>query len=338
MEEKQVFTINAYSPHATIQGLEQIYEGTVENGLVTFDNDFAQGKLKYVDYDNKMVAIISNIQYKKKTQFNFSYQKTGDEWISLLFNSQNCILMFNDIQHQYASHNNHGSFIEIKNGNVVWQPAFDIEKPIETIAVFISAKWFDKIVEASNREIKLKKMVEEDGEIFFINIEKKTLNISEQIFQMVNSTENNPFLNIKLESYMWALVSDTLYRYFKLQKGIPKQITQNQSEYIKAKMMAVKDEILNDFSKESLDLDYLTKLTGMNRTTFQQTFKAIFNAPFYQFYQEARFNEALRLLEFESYSTTAAASAIGYKNVSYFIKEFQKRFGMTPNEYKLKKK
>lgn len=94
--------------------------------------------------------------------------------------------------------------------------------------------------------------------------------------------------------------------------------------------------MLRDFSKESLDLDYLAKFAGMNRTKFQEAFKAIFNVSFHKYYQEARFNEALRLLEFEHYTTTTVAVAVGYKNVGYFIKEFQKRFGITPNEYKLK--
>jgi AraC-like DNA-binding protein len=170
----------------------------------------------------------------------------------------------------------------------------------------------------------------------FLPIAQHLRDIMEQIFVMLDKEHNNALANKKLESYLWALVSDTFYQFVNRQKQKEQPTNNAKPDEIRKKIIAARDEMLRDFSKESLDLDYLAKFAGMNRTKFQQAFKDIFNISFYKYYQEARFNEALRLLEFEQHTTTSVASAIGYKNVGYFIKEFQKRFGMTPNEYRTK--
>lgn len=336
MEQNKIFSINSYSPHTTIKELIQIYEGKVENGLVVFDNDFAKGKFKCVDYDNQMVAIINNIQYKKKTQFDFSSRETDKEWITLLFNSQSCIIILNNTTRREAAYNNHGSFMEFKNETVGWQPAPDKNNPVKTIVMFIAVKWFDEIGMTSDGATQLKNVLKAEEPVKLVQIGKNTVRILEEIFNMIDDMDNHPLLNKKLESYLWALATDTLYHCFNRLEDKQKQTTLSVSEQIKTQIMAAKDEMLRDFSKESLDLDYLAKFAGMNRTKFQEAFKAIFNVSFHKYYQEARFNEALRLLEFEHYTTTSVAAAVGYKNVGYFIKEFQKRFGVTPNEYRTK--
>lgn len=331
-----MFVINSYSPYTMVEDLIKVHEGKVENGLVTFETSFANGAFKYVDYNYNMVAIINNIQYTEKTKFSFVSKDTEGQWITLLYNSQSCILILDNVLPRKVSHNNHGSFIEFNDENVGWQPTFDVDSPIKTIMMFISVKWFEEIGMFPEESAQLRETLEKEGTIKFIHIEKHTVDILAQVFDIFENKSNHPLLNKKLEGYLWTLASDTLYNNFNLLAEKRSQTIHSESEQVKIRIMAVKDEMLRTFSKSNLDLDYWARVAGMNRTKFQQAFKDIFNVSFYKYYQEARFNEALRLLEFESYTTTSVAAAIGYKNVGYFIKEFQKRFGVTPNEYRTK--
>ena len=337
MENKK-FTINSINPQLMVQNLIEIYEGKVEDGLVTFDNHFANGKFKYIDYDGKMVATINNIQYKKKVQFNFFSNEIDTKWITLLFNSQSCIIILNNISPREASYSNHGSTMNFKNDSVEWQPAFSKMNSVKTIVMFISVNSLEGISTILNGATQLKKSLETVVPVGYIKLDKSAVNILEDIFNMIEMDDNQPFSDKKLESYMWALAFDTLHYNFKHLEEMHKLHSdiQTESDQIKNKIIAAKDEMLRDFSRKHPDLDTLAKIASMNRTKFQTTFKDIFSVSFYQYYQEARFNEALRLLEIQSNTITSVANTVGYKNVGHFIKEFQKRFGLTPNEYKTK--
>ena len=51
--------------------------------------------------------------------------------------------------------------------------------------------------------------------------------------------------------------------------------------------------------------------------------------------QQKRLNQAAYLLSTTSISVMNVAMAVGYDNISYFHRIFQKEFGMTPRRYRV---
>ncbi len=66
----------------------------------------------------------------------------------------------------------------------------------------------------------------------------------------------------------------------------------------------------------------IKKLTGRNYT---------------ELIQEKRLNQAAYLLEHTAMSVMDIGLAVGYDNLSYFHRIFQKRFGTTPRKYRVNK-
>lgn len=336
MTGEKTFTVQTRSPQTIVKSMIQVCGGEDENGLVTFDNDFVKGQFKYLDYPDKMMAIIMDFYCNTKVRYYFSSVDENEKWITLFYNSQSCILLSDKINTPQISHNNNDSLIQLQEDNFSWQPSFDTDTPVKLIVIFIHPNLLAEIGVEQNSATESNNFFDKAEPVKFMPIARHLLDMTEQIFGMLRPQDNKHLVQKKLESYLWALIYDTLYEFTHNQNNKEKQTTDNKPEDVRHQILAARDEMLRDFSKSSLDLDYLAKFAGMNRTKFQQAFKDIFNISFYKYYQEARFNEALRLLESESSTTTCVAAAIGYKNVGYFIKEFQKRFGMTPNEYRMK--
>ena len=67
----------------------------------------------------------------------------------------------------------------------------------------------------------------------------------------------------------------------------------------------------------------INKITGKNYT---------------ELVQEKRLNQAVYLLEHTTMSVMDIGMSVGYDNISYFHRIFQKRYGMTPRKYRVTKK
>lgn len=69
-----------------------------------------------------------------------------------------------------------------------------------------------------------------------------------------------------------------------------------------------------------------------SRSAFCRWFKELAGMGFGAFVEELRLEEARKRLELNE-SVAAAAAAAGYEDVSYFIKRFKNRFGVTPGRW-----
>ena len=54
--------------------------------------------------------------------------------------------------------------------------------------------------------------------------------------------------------------------------------------------------------------------------------------------QEKRLNQAIYLLEHTAMSVMEIGMSVGYDNISYFHRIFQKRYGMTPRKYRISRR
>lgn len=162
--------------------------------------------------------------------------------------------------------------------------------------------------------------------------ENPTMDLLRYIFKESLKYDNNTLLINKLNHYIAAISYDMLHQLKQYFEHCIKQKLDAASEKLQ-RLLAAKEELLRDFSQEHLQINLLSKKAGMNRNKFQQEFREHFGSSVFQYYQDARFNKALYLITHENSTTQHAASAVGYRNVSFFIKEFKKKFGYTPNDY-----
>lgn len=90
----------------------------------------------------------------------------------------------------------------------------------------------------------------------------------------------------------------------------------------------------NNYDKPLKIEDY-AYLTGRSVSTFRRDFKSYYDTTPQKWLQQKRLNKALTLIEKQELSVTELAFEVGYENISYFIKAFKDKIGLSPKQYML---
>jgi AraC-like DNA-binding protein len=75
----------------------------------------------------------------------------------------------------------------------------------------------------------------------------------------------------------------------------------------------------------------LSSCAGMSPFHFARVFRALVGVPPHRFLRNARLDRALELLRGGA-SVTTTCYAVGFNNLSHFIRSFQRRFGISPSQ------
>jgi len=94
----------------------------------------------------------------------------------------------------------------------------------------------------------------------------------------------------------------------------------------------IKTFMEQNFDKPLKIEDY-AYLTGRSTSTFRRDFKAYYDITPQKWLKEKRLDKALGILAQRQLSVTELAYEVGYENISYFIKEFKNKVGLSPKQY-----
>lgn len=86
------------------------------------------------------------------------------------------------------------------------------------------------------------------------------------------------------------------------------------------------------------ELSKLARLLHYDLYWLSREIKKITGKNYTELVQEKRLNQAVYLLEHTTMSVMDIGMSVGYDNISYFHRIFQKRYGMTPRRYRVTKK
>lgn len=96
------------------------------------------------------------------------------------------------------------------------------------------------------------------------------------------------------------------------------------------KMREAERRMTADFTVDSYNLKELSEMVGVSTKKFQILFKEMFGASYYHYYQKKRFDYVQDLILHHHFSVKQAAQAIGYKNLTFFSRQFKRIMGISP--------
>jgi AraC-like DNA-binding protein len=97
------------------------------------------------------------------------------------------------------------------------------------------------------------------------------------------------------------------------------------------RLQRIKDHILGRID-ERVSLEQLASEFGISVSKLKRDFKSLFDRSVYQFYTQARMDEAYRRLKSGKYSVMEVGYDLGYQNLSKFSEMFKKVKGISPSE------
>ncbi len=92
----------------------------------------------------------------------------------------------------------------------------------------------------------------------------------------------------------------------------------------------------NNYS-QPMNVDQLSKMSGMSRRTFERHFKDVTRQTPLQYLQRIRVETAKRMLEASEKTFQEITYQVGYEDSCYFRKLFEKLTGLSPSDYKEKR-
>lgn len=84
-----------------------------------------------------------------------------------------------------------------------------------------------------------------------------------------------------------------------------------------------------------LKIEDYAYLTGRSESTFRRDFKQYFDTTPQHWIKERRLEKALHIMQQQELSVTEVAYETGYENISYFIRIFKEKVGLSPKQYML---
>jgi len=139
-----------------------------------------------------------------------------------------------------------------------------------------------------------------------------------------NQLQDKSFLNLKILELIYILhdlSEETAFASFLFRLTIPKKRN-------------IRDFMESNFDKPLKIEDY-AHLTGRSLSSFRRDFKSYFDITPQKWLKEKRMEKAVKLLQTQNMSVTELAYEVGYENISYFIKEFKNKVGISPKQYTL---
>lgn len=162
----------------------------------------------------------------------------------------------------------------------------------------------------------------------FLYYESMTVEIHKLLKQVTDAREDNDLGNF----YHRLKVQELLYLVFeKLQKreAINHHIIHKDDA---EKLALIRTAILADLSVPP-SLPELAKMAGLGETKMKDLFKQVFGDTIYNYYLQARMEEAAFLLKHGGLSVSETGYQLGFANLSHFGRLFEKYHGMKPKKY-----
>lgn len=166
--------------------------------------------------------------------------------------------------------------------------------------------------------------------------DEKTLLIEEfmspEMAAVVNEVANISSATILPEAYYKLKALELIYFLFKNllnRQDVPHQNLRN--EEIEA-VYRVRNKIASSLDKPFAQNE-LVKISGMNTLKLRKLFTQVFGKGIYEYYQFLRMQEAARLMQQEHLSVSETGYQLGFTNLSYFGRLFERHFGEKPKKW-----
>lgn len=104
---------------------------------------------------------------------------------------------------------------------------------------------------------------------------------------------------------------------------------------LRSKIQPAEDEIIARYTDSELSVSYLADICGISVAYLRRIFNQVYSMSPKDYISSLRIDRAKALLENTSLSVSEIAAMSGYSDPCYFSREFKKKTGIAPSEYRI---
>ncbi len=286
--------------------------------------------LKYLNEILLSDKISQTLSYKDLCTVRLFLNDPYEKHTSIL-DTNVMLLLLNGKRHLYTKEKkftgNAGDIFFITSGTCVSSEVFD---DVEKYGAFIF-EWNDKFIFdfIQNNNIDLSNFKTSYENIFQI-IPNELLQYSSDTFIplfLCSEKINENIIKIKLEEMLLLLYNSDSDNKF---KSFLKLLTSSHNLNFKTKL----ENTHNHFD----DVEDLSKKVDMPLNDFRKEFAKVYGTVPKKWLIKKRLETAKILLTYDNKNISEVCTEVGYSNVSWFIQQFKKEFGITPKQFQKQQK
>ncbi|MFD1874931.1 helix-turn-helix transcriptional regulator [Hymenobacter bucti] len=321
------FSFSATPEFDFITCFAQHIQATLRDGMLEMPEKLGQGFIRKIAFGPDFKITIHHYLLQEDLIIKRSTSGLGNDLITVFFydNEQPLGIAYDNNPHVLFSQRDE-SAIQVTSNDLSSTIRFPAHQRINYVVVAIKPTRLKELLGISNPNSVVQTITRSGSSFLFferMQAEAKLLLKKMAAVDMSDGLSN---------FYVQNKVQELLYLIFhslSLRESAAHQ-TINSADV--ARLLHIRKEILSDLSVPPV-MRELAQIAAMSETKLKHLFRQTFGNTIYNYYQQARMEEAAFLLKHGKHSVAQVGYELGFSNLSHFSRLFEKHYGQNPKRF-----
>jgi AraC-like DNA-binding protein len=296
-----------------------------ENNIIGLPPGVGRGYIKMIDLEQGLKLVFHRHIMKRELVIRRNAIPAKNNLITITFNTADkpTVFLQKDDLHNSAAINL--SSVYITSTDIGLETHFEADKTIHSTIIIIHSQILNKFLESHTDNALLQNIISGNQSFWYdTSMTPDMRNTLREIDEnKENAHLNSLFYKIKIQELIYQLFVELLEKENRPSQSLKKCDIE--------KIYCVRETIIANLNTPPL-LSNLARGICMSETKMKLLFRQIFGKSIYSYYQSARMEYASRLLK--NLSVFETGYELGFTNMSYFSKLFEKHHQLKPKKFK----
>ena len=302
-------------------------QAPVHNDLMLIPDHLGQGYIHRLAFGPDFKITIHRYVFKEDLIIKRNSSGSGNDLITIFFynNEQPLGIAYND-DPQILFSQRDVSAIQVTSNDLSSTIRFPSHHQIHYLVVAIKPSQLRELLALSKLNSVLQTITTSGNSfLFFESMTAETKLLLKNLAAVnMNDSLSNFYMQIKVQELLYLLFHALSSR----ESAAHQFITSADGE----RLLMIRDKIISDLSVPPV-LRELARMAAMSETKLKQLFKQTFGSTIYNYYQQARMQEAAFLLKQGRHSVADVGYELGFSNLSHFSRLFERHYRLTPKRF-----
>lgn len=322
-----IFSFTAIPGFDFLSQFAEHLQAPVVDGLMHIPANIGQGYIRRLAFGPDFKITIHHYILKEDLVIRRNSSALKNELITIFFynNEQTLGIAFNnDPLISFTQRDE--SAIQVTSNDLSSTIRFPAHQQIHYVVVAIAPQYLTTLLALPKPNTVIKTITGQGSSfLFFESMTAETKLLLKNIAVVdMNDALSHFYVQIKVQELVYFLFHKLSSR-----ENTKHQIVNNTDA---ERLLYIRNQILNDLSVPPV-LNELAHIAAMSETKLKQLFKQTFGTSIYNYFQQARMQEAAFLLRQPKRSVAQVGYELGFSNLSHFSRLFEKHYGTNPKKF-----
>ncbi|MCX2483287.1 helix-turn-helix domain-containing protein [Pedobacter sp. MR2016-24] len=322
-----IFSFNAAPDFDFMTYFARHIGATVESDMMVIPLQLGDGSIRKLSFGPEFKVTLHHYLLKEDLIIKRNASGQGNELITIFFysNEQPLGITYGTDPHIQFSEQDE-SAIQVTSNDLNSTIRFPAGYMIHYMVIAISPAYLKNLIALKEQNTTIETITGSGNSFLFLEKMTADIRLLQKNLGVVEMKNGLSYF------YMHIKVQELLYLLFERlskRESIPHQ---NINSADAARLLHIRNEVLSDLSTPPV-LSELAGIAAMSETKLKQLFKQAFGDTIYNYFQQARMEEAAFMLKQGKRSVAEVGYELGFTNLSHFSRLFERHYGLKPKKY-----